>query len=242
MRAAFTSYLQDSARPWASLLFVTPLLVVYELGQWSAAVEDGYRNAADLWLRGGLQQLGLSASLLAPVVTVIILLAWHHLSRRPWSCRPHVLGGMYLESCLLAGALLVLAGCWPWQAASAAAPAPELMLSSPPWMRLVAYLGAGIYEEVFFRLLLLSALAGMCRACGASRGLAGAVSVGLSSLAFALAHYQTILPHGEVLDGATFCFRFTAGTIFGALFWQRGFGIAVGTHALYDLLVGALYE
>ena len=32
MKAAFTVYLQDSAQPFTSLLFVTPLLVAYELG------------------------------------------------------------------------------------------------------------------------------------------------------------------------------------------------------------------
>jgi hypothetical protein len=30
----------------------------------------------------------------------------------------------------------------------------------------------------------------------------------------------------------------TAGLYFALIFWVRGFGIAVGSHAVYDVLVG----
>ena len=59
-----------------------------------------------------------------------------------------------------------------------------------------------------------------------------------ASFFFALAHYQTLIPAGEVLDANSFQFRLAAGLFFGLLFWHRGFGIAVGTHAIYDLMVG----
>jgi membrane protease YdiL (CAAX protease family) len=207
------------------------------LGVWYAA-ETGARHTVDLWLRTGLDQLGFSGPWLLPSAMIICLLAWHHLARQPWTCRAPILGGMYLESCCLAGVLVVLASGWMWHFATPVA--TSVAGGHPHWATLVTYLGAGIYEEVFFRLLLLSGVATICRAMGMGSLASGTVGVGLSSLLFALAHYQTLVPQGEILNAATFYFRLCAGLLFGALYWNRGFGIAVGTHAAYDLLVGLL--
>jgi hypothetical protein len=57
----------------------------------------------------------------------------------------------------------------------------------------------------------------------------------LTSAIFSAAHY--VGPHGDLLDAFSFLFRFTAGAFFAVLFVFRGFGIAAGTHALYDIFV-----
>ena len=99
-----------------------------------------------------------------------------------------------------------------------------------------AYLGAGVYEELLFRLLLVPLLAWMLGWFCAGPGAAMAGAVLLSSLLFAAAHY--LGPYGEHFRSATFLFRTAAGMFFAVLFAYRGFGIAAGTHAGYDLLVG----
>jgi hypothetical protein len=55
---------------------------------------------------------------------------------------------------------------------------------------------------------------------------------------FSLAHY--VGPHGDEIRLASFIFRTLAGAFFAVLFVVRGFGIAVGAHAGYDILVGLL--
>ena len=45
---------------------------------------------------------------------------------------------------------------------------------------------------------------------------------------------------GDAFDLTSFLFRFSAGVFFGALFLARGFGVAAGTHAFYDILVSML--
>ena len=40
----------------------------------------------------------------------------------------------------------------------------------------------------------------------------------------------------------SFVFRAVAGLMFGVLFLRRGFGVTVGAHALYDLLVGVVMQ
>ena len=57
----------------------------------------------------------------------------------------------------------------------------------------------------------------------------------LTSVLFSAAHY--IGPAGDKFGWTTFLFRFLAGAYFAVLFRCRGFGIAAGTHAFYDVLL-----
>jgi hypothetical protein len=45
---------------------------------------------------------------------------------------------------------------------------------------------------------------------------------------------------GDSFELYSFTFRTMAGLFFALLFIVRGFGIAAGTHAAYDMLVGLL--
>ncbi len=101
--------------------------------------------------------------------------------------------------------------------------------------RMLGYLGAGVYEELLFRLMLVPPLAVFTTHLVNRPGLRIAAVVILTSLLFSAAHY--VGPHGEAMDAFTFVFRFSAGAIFALLFVYRGFGIAAGTHALYDIFI-----
>ena len=68
---------------------------------------------------------------------------------------------------------------------------------------------------------------------GSGRNLGAVV---ITSLLFSAAHY--IGPQGDSWQLYSFVFRFLAGGFFAVLFVYRGFGIAAGTHALYDIFVG----
>jgi hypothetical protein len=231
-------YFQLSRQPLTSLAFVLPLLAVYETGVLVAGPE-ALRNGADVWLRQLLDVVG-GHYLLLPVLMVATLLAWHHTTGEPWRVKLPVLYVMAAESAVLAIALGAIAR-WhgsffssspvTWMAAVGSG-------SIGPVERLVLYLGAGIYEETLFRLLLLTGLGALIQMIGASRPASLAVAVVLTSLAFSMAHY--VGPHGDTLGLASFLFRFLAGAFFSVLFVCRGFGIAVGAHAGYDILVGLL--
>ena len=85
---------------------------------------------------------------------------------------------------------------------------------------------------------LLTASVWLLRRFGLSRGMSIAVAVVATSLLFSAAHYFG--PYGERIDLFGFSFRFVAGLFFCALFVYRGFGIAAGAHAGYDILIGVL--
>jgi len=56
-----------------------------------------------------------------------------------------------------------------------------------------------------------------------------------AAIIFSGFHYVGEL--GDKFDAVSFIFRFIAGIILSLLYFLRGFGIAVYTHAIYDLKV-----
>lgn len=235
-----TEYWEASKRPLASLMFVAPLLIFYELGVLLLGPE-AIRNGAEVWLRTLLAHLGFGQYFLLPGATVVVLLAWHYTTRSGWYVRGSTLWGMLVESAALAVCLRLLLSVQSvvFEAVTIALNPPPMSLAAQAegiFTRAVAYVGAGIYEELVFRLILLAAISQAVQFCGLSRKPALWVGAVASSLIFAAAHY--VGAYGEPLVLFTFLFRFMAGLFFALLFIFRGFGIAAGAHAGYDLLVG----
>jgi membrane protease YdiL (CAAX protease family) len=68
--------------------------------------------------------------------------------------------------------------------------------------------------------------------------LAAVMAAITTSFLFAIAHH--VGPAADAFNLFSFSFRAAAGVFFAAVFLLRGFGITVGSHAVYDLLVGVL--
>jgi len=219
------NYWVQSRRPVVSLVFIAPLLAIYEVG----VVAWGVQNGADAWMRQFLDVLGFSQHLLLPLLTVLVLLCWHYLTHEPWRFSPGVLWPMYVECLLLAICLQAVLVFQRTLLLNIDAPV-ELGIAT----RSVGYLGAGIYEELLFRLILLSATTWLIRRWWKAENRSLVLAVLVSSLIFAGAHY--VGHAGDVFHWFTFLFRFLAGVFFSILFIYRGFGIAAGAHAAYDIL------
>ncbi|MCR4410978.1 MAG: CPBP family intramembrane metalloprotease [Thermoguttaceae bacterium] len=240
-------YWAESRRPLTSLAFVAPILAIYEVGVLVLGPQ-AMRNGADVWLRRVLELLDLGQYFLLPVLVVSILLGWHHTTRQPWRVSRPVLSGMVVECFLLAVCLRLAlqAEAMVLQSlAGALSPQPvstSLVLDTSGRLAgLVGYLGAGVYEELLFRLVLLAPTVRALQRGGLTQDKAVLAAVAATSLIFALAHY--VGPYGDPIELGRFAFwfgfvfRFIAGVFFSGLFVFRGFGIAVGTHAAYDVLV-----
>src|SRR5690606_17654676 len=94
-------------------------------------------------------------------------------------------------------------------------------------------IGAGIYEELLFRMILIAAIHFvLVDALRFKAQTGGVVAVLVSAVAFALYHDLS----GSDLS-ARFAAYFAAGVFFGALYLGRGFGLVVAAHALYDVAV-----
>jgi membrane protease YdiL (CAAX protease family) len=227
--------------PLASLCFVAPLLVIYEAGILVYGPEAA-RNGCDLWLRQCLEGIGFGQYFLLPLATAFLLLAWHHITRAPWSFPRMVIIRMAWESLVFAWLLLIISQSSAWQTAltlSESQLPDAAVVSTPPTAVWLGFLGAGIYEEMLFRLLLIPALSMLLLRCGETYQASLATAVVISSALFAAAHYAAFTGVGEDFRWSTFGFRFTAGVLFAILFLGRGFGVAAGSHVLYDMLATA---
>jgi len=241
------SYWLSTRRPLPCLAFIAPILLAYEFGViWLGGDSaERYRTGADAWMRHGLAELGLTDHWFLPLILAVALLLWHVMGERGWRFRPSALVGMGLESLVLAVGLVGLSrvvdlglGFLEPGSAPVLATGAEPSTVSGGAASLIAYLGAGVYEEALFRLTLVPLLFGILRVLQTPKILASSLAVTSSALLFSLAHHAG--SPGESFTWFAFLFRWLAGIYFAWVFVVRGFGVAVGTHSAYDVLVGWL--
>ena len=236
-------YWSEARTPLSSLLFLVPWIVIYEFGVLVMGQDqpDAVRNGADFWMRSLLLKLGFGEGLLLPVIVVTMLLAWHVLRKNPWQVRFETQLGMLAESLLLAIGLVAVGQCHDILFRLVAVqhtPSAAVLNSVGPVTRAVSFIGAGVYEEVMFRLLLVPAAFMLFRMFEFPAKWAAVMAAICTSFLFAVAHH--IGPSAEALNLFAFSFRVAAGLFFASIFLLRGFGITVGCHAAYDLLVGVV--
>lgn len=234
------SYWQATRHPGPCLLFLAPLLIAYEWGVLSLGGADAanLRNGADAWTRDGLTAFGVRHPIAAPAVLLAIVGVWFWRKRDSIpDDAPSLCLGMVIESVANALALWILSRMYApaleWFGTALSTKPPSLNVAAAG--QVVTYLGAGIYEEVMFRMVLFGGLAFVLASVFGKTG-AAILAALASSLLFAAAHH--IGPHGEPMDGFNFLFRALAGLYFTLVYRLRGFGVAVGAHACYDVLVG----
>lgn len=230
-----------SQRPLHVLAFLTPLLVLYEAGsllyltdRLTGVVET---IAAYSILGRATAAFGFAGFAVPGVVLVAVLLAWHVIQRDSWRLRFGTLAGMAVESIAWTLPLLAVAALiGPGPALQTAAETTGTDPAALPWQgRLTLAVGAGLYEEMLFRLLLIPLAVLVLRdLIRLQRSSAQFGAIGLSALLFALYHDLGV---GGSIDPARLLFFLVAGVFFGGLFVWRGFGVVVGVHAAYDIVV-----
>ncbi|PRQ06065.1 CPBP family intramembrane glutamic endopeptidase [Enhygromyxa salina] len=94
--------------------------------------------------------------------------------------------------------------------------------------------GAGLHEELIFRLIGVGGLSWLLAGAMPEKQ-AWVTALVISSLSFSLAHH--LGPHGEAFAFAPFVYRSLAGVFFALVYQVRGLAVAVWTHALYDIYV-----
>jgi Type II CAAX prenyl endopeptidase Rce1-like len=239
-----SSYWAASRAHRYSLIFALPLLVIYELLAAVLAHDPsvgGLRNGADVLLKSVfVAAAGRRGPLLfvAVVAGVSLWLVRRDMRANGSRLRAWIFGGMVVESIVLAVAFGLVVGTLTVRLlgplGALAAPADLRGMGWPA--RLMLSVGAGLYEELLFRVTLVAAIANGARlVLGMSRGGAGAVATILGALIFSAFHY--IGPYGEDWTLQSFTFRTIAGLGFSALYLTRGFGITAWTHSIYDVLV-----
>ncbi len=236
-----SGYLAATQHPWPCLVFLFPLLLVYEcgIGCLGGKQPEALRNGADTWLHWGLAAFGLPHILWAPILIALLFLLWSWLR---WFDRPdHVLNvcsAMVVESVVFAFGLLGLSRVLGPTLDGFGVTLQSGTAQDETLAQIVTFVGAGIYEEVLFRLLIFGGGLRLLRMLALPGLVALLVAAVGSSLIFAAAHHAGRC--GEPFDAYVFLFRTLAGLYFTAVYQFRGFGIAVGAHASYDVLAGVI--
>jgi hypothetical protein len=238
--SAPSSYWQASRAPRYSLSFALPLLLFYQvLAVLLAHDTRSVRNGADVILQSLFVAVAGSWGPLVFMVCLIGVGLWLVARdlRKGSRLRASVFWGMLAEALLLALLFGFLVG-----GVTSGVLGGLQILAHPAggeldrWTRLMLSLGAGIYEELLFRVLLVGALAAAARALLGWRPVtAGVAATLLGAAIFSAFHY--VGPYGDRLQLYSFVFRMVAGLFFSALYLARGFGITAWTHALYDVFL-----
>ncbi|MCH2280786.1 MAG: CPBP family glutamic-type intramembrane protease [SAR324 cluster bacterium] len=228
-----SNYWRYSRSAYYSAVAALPLLVIYEiLIVLSQSRYWGIRNAADVWIRTFLMAFDLQAQHIT-FVLIGISLALIPIAKsraRGIKLKANYFALMFAE-CLAFSLVLgvVLQSILRLGGLSSGGPGSGLM------QNLALSVGAGLFEEIIFRVILLNLLFLLLSPLLKKKVVAAVVSVLLASFLFSLSHYVGTM--ADTWQLYSFMFRWAAGLLFTVLYFVRGFAITAYTHALYDIWV-----
>lgn len=251
-------YFARTCRPFYALVFLLPFIIAYEIlvllvnPQLLTQPVSNIRGAvvSFVWVQNFLYYVGMdtkSAWLFSPFVVVLTLLILQLFSGKSWKINFSDLLFMAMECLLLAMPLIVLALVLH-RGSIAPANSASLLYDGSSYnlpMDLLTGIGAGIYEELIFRLILIGvAMLFFETILGVAKMKAIVISVIISSVLFSLHHHFVFLNGqfaiSEKFTLIPFIFRTIAGVFFAVIFAARGFGITAGTHTFYDIIATLL--
>ena len=244
-RSPVAGYWRATQAPRYSLLFVLPLFLLYEAlaSALAAPGVESVRNAADVVLKTPFILFsGARGSMVffATVIGVCVYLIGRDL-RKSRDLQPRLFALMFAESAVYALLLGVVVGTLTQHllgslSGLSAQSGGGTLQQMGVGTRLMLSLGAGLYEELLFRVLLVGGLAWLLhRMVGGSRVMTGLIAAGIGALVFSAFHY--IGQYGDPWELGSFTYRAIAGLVFSGMYLTRGFGITAWTHALYDVYV-----
>ena len=228
-----SQYLSVSKSPLYSFIFTLPLFLLYEVGIFlvSSRDIDQLRNGADVLMRQVLESFGIYGMYgFGGTFLIGFLIAFLRQKKnlRTSEIESRFLLIMFFESIVWATLLVIMMINIP----------TFLSLSNEDHLiqQVVLAIGAGIYEEFVFRVLLISGLAiffGLIFNWGEFGKTF--LSVIISSAIFSIFHFFG--SYGDTFSFSLFFVRFIAGIFLAMIYIFRGFGITAYAHSIYDLFV-----
>ncbi|KAF0243540.1 MAG: hypothetical protein FD180_3324 [Planctomycetota bacterium] len=216
-----------------SLALVVPLFLVYQLG---VLLTWPHYNGADLITAYMVRNLSVIAYIAVNVCVAAALCVMAASRKGKEGIQAGMIVPLLFESALYAfflGSVIIFVLARILQIAP-----PQMAAESPaggPFTSLVMSAGAGLHEELLFRLLLMNGLVALCKGMKFGTVESFIAALVFSSTLFSAVHH--LGPLGDPFTVWVFTFRILAGVIFGLIYWYRGFAVAVYTHALYDMYV-----
>tara|TARA_Y100001970_G_C14238163_1_gene863194 strand:+ start:217 stop:864 length:648 start_codon:yes stop_codon:yes gene_type:complete len=210
-----------------------PLLLIYEILIFFT--ESNYwviRNAADVWIRKFLMAFEIKAQHLTFVMIGILFFLIPLAKNRSPGVRIKI---SYFLIMLLESFLYSIILGMVLQFILNLGGLSTVGLGNNLLQNIALSIGAGLFEEIFFRVFLLNLFIFIFKPFFKKIFFNVVLAVLASSLLFSISHYV-----GSMADSwnlYSFMFRWFAGILFAILYFMRGFSITAYTHALYDIWV-----
>ena len=181
---------------------------------------------------------GVVGSYFPLLAVVAILLSWHLARKDRWSFDPQLYLGMAAES-VVWGVPILIIGMAVMRYSTPAFGLPILAAAELPLRsQIVLSVGAGVYEELLFRLIAITVM-NMILVDVFEMKIQAAIPIIIVASAVRFSAYHYLGP--EPFDTGKFFFRTGIGIYLAGIYIYRGFGIAVGAHTVYDLILAIFF-
>lgn len=237
MEKTITTYFSDTKNLLYSFLISLPLFLAYELLILISQPDASQivRISVDSWFKSIFSLLGVNAVSITLLVVAlfglfILYKEREQLKRLKFKFFPL----MIAESTIYAAIVTLIATFFISMIFAISADTPISSLTG--LQKFALSLGAGLYEELFFRVILVSLLIlAFSKVFNNKKWAATTAAIVLSAFLFSLVHYVGSM--GDPFTLSSFTYRFVFGLMLNGIYVWRGFGVAAWTHALYDLMV-----
>ena len=227
------SYFINTRSPLYSFLFTIPLFFIYEIGVLFSSTTEmiSMRNGADALMRQILSALGIHGFYWIGGIFFIGFVVVYFYQKQYWNeveVEAKYLILMMFESVIWSiGLYIFMSNVYVL-----------LMTPSRAFMvqQVILAVGAGIYEEFLFRVLLITGIAGILGFIFQwSEALRNWIAMIIAAGVFSSFHF--IGEFGDYFSFNIFMIRLFAGIVLGTLYFMRGFGITAWAHSIYDLII-----
>ena len=228
-------YFKNSRTLLYSYLASLPLLLGYEILLFMSqpSNEQMVRISVDVWMQSFIRLMGVNATAVILLLVAIAGIFILYREREKFAhLRPVFFVYIIVESLVYAMVI----------GAATSTITAELTMFVSSGIDQLSYLqklslslGAGLYEELFFRVILVSAAIYILKKFFRQKWLVNTLAILSAAVLFSLAHFTGSMGDPFTLDA--FVFRLLFGIALNIIYIWRGFSVAAWTHALYDIFV-----
>ena len=226
----YFSYTRNSI---ISLLFIFPFFLMYEILAFFLFDNSNYviRNSADIIFRDIFQIITNNTIITYNSLLLILILCFifYSYNDKKIEFNLNYIFLMFIEGIIFGLSLVVILNGYNVFNYSS----QNYFLIDYSFM-FYSCLGAGIWEEILFRYLLLTILIGFLNKA-TNKYTSIIISIIVSSLIFSMFHY--IGSSGDVFTIYTFIVRFVGGIYLSIIYLYRGLGISMISHIVYDFVL-----
>ena len=230
------NYLRYSKNLLTSVLFIFPLLILYEILSFLIFYDKDYaiRNSADIFLRSYFYNIGTSSQFLYIIFLSLIVFIYIYVNRKNYynykfNSFFNII--MIFEGFIYGLLLIIILNGYNYFLNT------SIYVYDDFFLNFYFSLGAGVWEEILFRLFIYNIIFLIVNKI-LNKDVSYILSIVVSSILFSLFHYFGQM--ADVITLKSFIIRFVAGIILCLIYIKRGLGISCMTHYSYDVLIFAL--